>query len=364
MKHFFSQSVDQALNDKSYNINLAKEFLFGRQNKYVIGKNDQSLRLSKITKINGVIDDFSKEKSNWNGLQVFYSDEIEKTSIIANCSTSISPVNTALMLKRKGFEKIVSIYDLVCFSENIFQDNFFLMIQKSDYINHRSEWESLFDSLADEISKKTLLDIIRYRITCDYKYMEDYSVRTDQQYFESFINLDAEYVFVDAGAFEGETTQIFCQKHPNYKKIYLYEPSKANMEKAKKNLGAYNNIEYKNIGLSDKSEYLRFISDAGSASNIAKDGDEIICTKSLDEDITEKISFLKIDIEGWELNALAGAKNHIINDTPVIAIAAYHNMNDLRLIKNFVSGINNNYRIYLRHYTQGWSESILYFIPN
>ena len=70
-----------------------------------------------------------------------------------------------------------------------------------------------------------------------------------------------------------------------------------------------------------------------------------------------------MDLEGWENKALLGAKNHILQDHPKLAIAVYHSASDFWSIPQLVLGIRNDYDVYLRHYTQGWVESIMYFIP-
>jgi hypothetical protein len=70
-----------------------------------------------------------------------------------------------------------------------------------------------------------------------------------------------------------------------------------------------------------------------------------------------------MDLEGWEIPALEGAQKRIMLDHPKLAIAVYHNSSDFRVIYTFIKKFNLNYRIYLRHYTQGWSETIMFFLP-
>ena len=133
---------------------------------------------------------------------------------------------------------------------------------------------------------------------------------------------------------------------------------------AKKRLEHYKNIYFSNFGLSNKKEDLFFDENAGSSSSISITGSIKISTSTLDEEIKEKISVIKMDIEGWELNALKGSENHIINDKPKMAITVYHNAKDFIDIPNFVLSLNSNYSLYLRHYTSGWSETVMYFVPN
>ncbi len=117
--------------------------------------------------------------------------------------------------------------------------------------------------------------------------------------------------------------------------------------------------------MSDESGILSFDHDAGSASKVksTSDSSSTIKVTTLDEIIKEPVSFIKMDLEGWELNALKGSKNHIIKNKPKLAIAVYHSASDFRMIKDYILSLEVNYDIYLRHYTEGWSETVMYFVP-
>ena len=70
-----------------------------------------------------------------------------------------------------------------------------------------------------------------------------------------------------------------------------------------------------------------------------------------------------MDIEGGEINAIEGAKNVIRKFTPKLAISVYHNLSDFWEIPFKVLQINKKYNIYLRHYTEGLAETVMFFIP-
>ena len=73
--------------------------------------------------------------------------------------------------------------------------------------------------------------------------------------------------------------------------------------------------------------------------------------------------FIKIDIEGEELNALSGMKQIIKHYNPILAISIYHSISDFYTIPQYVFDISKNYRIYFRHYSQGLIESVMFFVP-
>ena len=74
-------------------------------------------------------------------------------------------------------------------------------------------------------------------------------------------------------------------------------------------------------------------------------------------------TFIKMDIEGAEIQALKGAREHIINDNPAMAICVYHRVDDLWKIPAYIRDVNPNYRFYLRHYSYYNTETVLYCIP-
>ncbi len=109
----------------------------------------------------------------------------------------------------------------------------------------------------------------------------------------------------------------------DYRKILLFEPSNYNMDLAKRRLATVRDIDFFPIGLSNTAGVLRFDQGNGSASSISDFGGEEIVVDTLDAAVIEPISFIKMDLEGWELPALEGARRHIRDNRPKLAIAAY-----------------------------------------
>lgn len=67
-----------------------------------------------------------------------------------------------------------------------------------------------------------------------------------------------------------------------------------------------------------------------------------------------------MDIEGAELEALYGAKTLIKTWNPDLAIAVYHKPEHLWEIALYLSTLVPKYKFYLRNYTGGVAETILY----
>ena len=110
-------------------------------------------------------------------------------------------------------------------------------------------------------------------------------------------------------------------------------------------------IELLNMGVSDFNGEIPYISEeTGSravqtSSNVAK-----VC--KLDDVIQEQqVTFIKMDIEGFELSALKGAINIINENQPKLVISAYHRLEDLWKVPLYIKGINERYKVYLRHHS-------------
>ena len=76
----------------------------------------------------------------------------------------------------------------------------------------------------------------------------------------------------------------------------------------------------------------------------------------------EAPTFIKMDIEGSETEALLGAKKIIKKYKPKLAISVYHNATDLWKIPLLIKSLNNDYKIYLRHYSNEIMDTICYAV--
>lgn len=366
---YFEQEVIGSIYSKKYVTEKDRELAANfynpnfKKGRYLIGKNPMAKYLAEHFKCDGIIDDFCRE--DWCGLKAVFMADVPKDSVVVNCS-SVRMIDILNSLENKNNLLVINFNRLSYLSETETETETLLSLlhtpkeQLLDYNTFKKEYYKLYSSLYDLDSKKTLLDILSFRLTFEQEYIKNYLYIPDKQYFESFLNFSKE-VFIDAGSFDGMTAKLFTQYCPDYKKIYTLEPSHLNMKMVKETLKNDRDIEYLACGLSDKKEELKFNAELGSSSIISDSGPDIIQVAPLDLLINETPTFIKMDLEGWELKALKGAENYIKNDRPKLAIAVYHRSSDFRNVFKYIMDLNPNYRVYLRHYTQGWSETIMYF---
>lgn len=229
---------------------------------------------------------------------------------------------------------------------------------------NKDKYERVFRLFEEEKSSRIFLNILYWRLTLRSSYLVRSFFETENmQYFEPFEKLHGEEIFVDCGGYIGDSTKALLNYVGGVNKVYLYEADDANIEKAKIELADIANIEFRNVGVGEKSEVLCFNNLGSSSSGFVSNGDKQVKIVSLDEDIAEKISFLKMDIEGFEMKALRGCKNHIVNDRPVMAVCLYHNTEDMWEIPLYISNLVEDYDYYIRLYTMYHGEIVFYAVP-
>lgn len=187
------------------------------------------------------------------------------------------------------------------------------------------------------------------------------------QYFDKKLLSDqVGGVFIDGGSLDLENSIQFLSLFPDAKKAYAFEPNRENYKyclKRLENTECSQKIEIVNKGLFDSEGEIHFKNDKG-CSSITEDGDETIQTISIDCFMKgkEKVSLIKMDIEGAELAALEGAREVIKRDRPDLAICVYHKNSDILDILQQILDINPDYRLFLRHYSESGGETVVYAV--
>ena len=234
------------------------------------------------------------------------------------------------------------------------------------YTQNAERVNAIANMLADEKSKESYLGVIKYRQTYNKK---DYPVTSDEtQYFIKELKLDKDEVFIDCGAFTGDTISNFLKYCPEYKQIVAFEPDSKNFQKLKKTW-RYPKITLINAGIYNKNGEISFSEhgngDSKIIENLNSPNTKNIQVMAIDNLNLEKVSFIKMDIEGVELEALKGAKNTIIKDKPKLAICIYHSDEDMLNIAEFIYNSNPEYKFYVRHhhYYPFINETVLYALP-
>lgn len=185
-----------------------------------------------------------------------------------------------------------------------------------------------------------------------------------KQYFDVFSAQNRE-IFVDAGSYDGNSIMDFISwENGNYEKVFAFEPINEMFQLIRKRLINENisQVELFQKALWIKNEKVPFIENkSGSYVAEGENVTSFVEGVALDEIIrNEKITFIKMDVEGSELNALKGAKNTIRKNKPKLAICIYHKPEDILDIPAYILDLVKEYRFYIRHYSSCIWETVLY----
>ncbi|MFI3141311.1 MAG: FkbM family methyltransferase [Clostridia bacterium] len=219
-------------------------------------------------------------------------------------------------------------------------------------------FEKVYAMLADEKSKQSYINVLNFKITGKVDYLFECHSEKDEIY-KNIFRLDKNEHFVDLGAYDGDTIAEFLEASGGeYNKITSFEPDAKNFKKLCAKTEDIQNLERHNLGAWDKKEVLYFAKKAGRNSRIDEQG-IAVNFDSVDNIVQDQVTFLKMDIEGAEKNALAGAKSTILHDKPKLYICAYHRNEDFFVLPEFVMNLDLNYKIYFRQhiYVPAWESN-------
>lgn len=185
---------------------------------------------------------------------------------------------------------------------------------------------------------------------------------TGIQYFDlEAFGLDDNEIFVDMGMFDGNTS-FYVAQNCKYKKIIGFEASRLTVDMCRKRMEDCENVEIYQYAAWDKKEVLNFDFNGGG-SRVTDGGRESVTGESLDNVLRgEKVTFIKMDIEGAEEKALVGAKDTIAQYKPKLAISIYHKPSDIFVLPECILNIRDDYKFWLRHYSSCMEETVLYAI--
>ena len=207
----------------------------------------------------------------------------------------------------------------------------------------------------DEESRKTFNKMIEFRQTGK---KSDYIThgRETQYFINDFFTYGKNEVFIDCGAFDGDNVESFL-KLPDmeYEQIIAFEPSSENFKLMEKKLSNHK-ITLINAGVYSKDceLYLLEFQDGSVVSEVSTGAKEEtkVEVRAIDNlKNLKKVTFIKMDIEGAEMEALKGAENTILRDKPRLAISIYHSDEDMLRIAEWIHATVPEYKLYCRHHS-------------
>lgn len=225
----------------------------------------------------------------------------------------------------------------------------------------------VIDVLTDEESKRVYTRIIEEWCKNNYSYGQLDDICAENQYFdEDVIKLEKDEIFVDCGAYIGDTLDaLVLETRGKFEKAYLFELSIINFKILEERVkGIYaavsDRIESINSGVADVTKDIYYCED-DEGSLLSESGNQKGHVIRLDDYfINKKVTYIKMDIEGAELSALCGAEKLLKRCSPKLAVCLYHKPQDLWEIPLYLKKIVPEYKLFIRHYTDLLNETVCY----
>lgn len=233
---------------------------------------------------------------------------------------------------------------------------------------NRNRIDNLMSILEDEKSRVVWGGAIDYR-TKRLPIRKGLYSEYDQYFVKDIIQLEENEVFVDCGAFIGDTIQIFMNIAKRNKvsyKIVAFEPDDRNERILNKFFGKRNDIVIIKKGLSNEAKVLLFDQKGTDCSRFT-DNESMTAARIQAVNIDavpecQNASWIKMDIEGAELDALRGAEEIIKRNHPKLTICIYHSDEDMIRIAEYIHGLVPEYKLFVRHHTRYGTETVLYAV--
>ena len=183
---------------------------------YIFPKGKLGVKIANILdfRIKGFIDNFAEGTLRLKDIK-------NKDSLVIIASVTFM-YEIAEQLKSEGFNNIVYFTNLIKKCPELKNWNSSFNGLEEDYINHKQKYENLYKLFSDKKSLQVLNSVIEYRKTFDINLFVKIAEPPEKHYFEDF--MPRADVFVDCGAYDGDSILSYINFNPDYKMIYCFEP--------------------------------------------------------------------------------------------------------------------------------------------
>jgi FkbM family methyltransferase len=344
---------------------LIASVLSGSRACYVMGRNANSRFIAARLALAGVVDDAAAPAGErWGDLPVVRGDDVPAQACVISAVLHRRPHQARARIRAMAGAPLAFDYaDLTRHDPVRFSPLPFSAAARSAFFGHLDAFAGVASRLLDDRSRDVLHDVLLYRLSADPEFTAGYALRDPEQYFDVGLEFADPPRFVDGGAFQGETTQEFLRRYPRNAGSLLFEPNPDSLARARARLAGHNAIEYHPMALGDRVETTFFDDSAANASKITAHGALCVEVTPLDRIVDAPVHFIKYDLEGYETRAIDGARETIARHHPALAICVYHDIMDFIDVPRHVRSIRDDYDLLLRHYTEGWEETVMYFVP-
>lgn len=267
-------------------------------------------------------------------------------------------------LRKLGFKNIISAIDI--YELQLFHTPVELEKKGFDYyLEKRGEIMECMELFSDDLSREVFARFVQTHMQRKPIHIPSHPL--EERYFPRDINLNKRYLrFINCGAYNGDTVMQLNALFGKIEAIACFEPDLENFALLTQYLSAKHNEIAQSViafpcGVFSHETQLRFAGDYKASSTLSDKGEHIIQCVALDHVIPDfKPTFISMDVEGAEGEALKGAEMLIKENKPDLAISVYHAPNQIWDIPLYIKSLHLRYKFYLRNYTSFTNETVLY----
>lgn len=360
------ESLSQLTQENLYEKFLSKYNQNKAQKIVIFGAGDQGLLTAALLKENGIpIWRFCDNNPDLRGQTVKNIEVILPEDLLSLDREYIIINNDSYRIEKRNQLLAIGIPDDNIYTFDVFNPLFKGLTRK--YVeDHYQEFANTYALLDDIQSRSTYINYLKGVYTGNLDYYE--KVACKEEYFpDDIAPRSKKHVFLDVGAYNGNTIEDFIKFAGSYEKVYAFEPFASSAEVIKtKNFA---NTEVIAAAASDytgeKDFYCNNYGSLTMVTTIQEEGANhekvTLDTVAIDNVLKgRKATFIKMDIEGSELEALHGAEKTIKEYKPFLAICVYHKKEDLITIPAYIKSIVPEYKIYLRLCSRTASDLVLF----
>jgi FkbM family methyltransferase len=304
-----------------------------------------------------------------DGLQVFSPQEaaarFSQDSIFVITVYTSQPVweqLTSMGLKVVSFAELAWMYPQTLTPHGGVELPYKIFEEADDVGNALSLW-------ADDTSRREYLGQIEWQTSLNRSVLPPHLPQNEIYFADKIIAFNRNETFVDCGAFDGDTIQEFLKRSKSsFERIIAIEPDPANCIALEARVSALpvetqKKIQVIQSAVGSKRALVTFNA-TGTAGSSFGNGSYVVKCAPLDELLDDaKPTFIKMDIEGAEPDALLGARSIIERDCPVLAICLYHAQEHLWQVPLLIQSLNSKYDFFLRRYADECWELVCYAVP-
>lgn len=315
-----------------------------------------------------------RDSSSWQSCNMLLPSEVPAhmksalplvVSVATVCFTELAET-----LRRQGWHEIVPLYDVMEAYRRCYPiGNGWFMGDLDE--TERTMVEQVLAGWSDDVSRAHHLQFIAWhRLRQDLTF-DGAPIDLEHRYFipEVIALLGDRDVFVDVGAHRGETAKVFREMvHDRFEEIVMFEPDTGNADVIKAGLQSLpEDVRRRHRllpqALCRQTGKQPFFSQLGYGSQLCWFGHDMVEVTALD-DTDVAPSYLKLHLEGHELDALQGAEKTIRRYRPMIAVTTYHSEAGLWQLPSWLMTTLADYRFYLRLHSWCGTGAVMYCLPN